>query len=126
MGVGKPEQLLECIALGIDMFDCVMPTRNARSGLLFTSQGTVAISNAKYTSDFSPIDPEGTSFVDQQYSKAYLRHIYKSEEMLASMIASVHNLSFYAWLMREARAQIIAGTFKEWKDKMVKQVSRRL
>jgi queuine tRNA-ribosyltransferase len=126
MGVGKPEQLLECIALGIDMFDCVMPTRNARSGLLFTSQGTIAISNAKYKDDFSPIDPDGTSFVDQQYSKAYLRHIYKSEEMLAAMIASVHNLTFYAWLMREARTQIIAGTFRAWKEKMVKQVSRRL
>ena len=126
MGVGKPEQLLECISLGIDMFDCVMPTRNARSGLLFTSQGTIAIANAKYKDDLSPIDPDGTSFVDQQYSKAYLHHVYKANEMIASMISSVHNLSFYTWLMREARKKIIEGTFREWKEKMVKQVSQRL
>lgn len=126
MGVGKPEQLLECISLGIDMFDCVMPTRNARSGLLFTSQGTVAIANSKYKDDLSPIDPYGTSFVDQQYTKAYLHHVYKANEMIASMIASVHNLSFYTWLMREARTQIIGGTFNDWKNKMVKQVSQRL
>jgi len=126
MGVGKPEQLLECISLGIDMFDCVMPTRNARNGMLFTSQGTVSIRNAKYANDFSPIDPEGTSYVDKQYSKAYLRHLNFADEMLASMIASVHNLAFYTRLMREAREQIIGGTFREWKDKMVKQVSRRL
>jgi queuine tRNA-ribosyltransferase len=126
MGVGKPEQLLECIALGIDMFDCVMPTRNARNGMLFTSQGTISIRNAKYADDFSPIDPEGTSYVDKQYSKAYLRHLNFADEMLASMIASVHNLAFYTKLMRDAREQILAGTFREWKNKMVKQVSRRL
>ncbi|TAL62534.1 MAG: tRNA guanosine(34) transglycosylase Tgt [Bacteroidetes bacterium] len=126
MGVGKPEQLLECIALGIDMFDCVMPTRNARNGMLFTSQGTISIRNAKYKDDFSPIDPEGTSFVDNAYSRAYLRHLNFADEMLASMIASVHNLAFYARLMREAREQIVAGTFREWKNKMVKQTEQRL
>mgnify|MGYP003873640435 CR=1 FL=1 len=126
MGVGKPEQLLECISLGIDMFDCVMPTRNARSGMLFTSQGTISISNAKYKDDLSPIDPNGTSFVDKTYTKAYLHHVYKANEMIASMISSVHNLAFYTQLMREAREQIIAGTFRDWKEKMVKQVSQRL
>lgn len=126
MGVGKPEQLLECVSLGIDMFDCVMPTRNARSGMLFTSEGTISISNAKYKDDFSPIDANGTSFVDKTYTKAYLHHVYKANEMISSMISSVHNLSFYTWLMREAREQIIAGTFREWKEKMVKKVSQRL
>ncbi|MEK6616556.1 MAG: tRNA guanosine(34) transglycosylase Tgt [Bacteroidota bacterium] len=126
MGVGKPEQLLECIALGIDMFDCVMPTRNARNGMLFTSNGTIAISNAKYKDDFSPIDPDGTSFVDKQYSKAYLRHLNKADEMLASQIASIHNLAFFLHLMRQARKKIMEGTFKEWKDKMVKQMRQRL
>ncbi len=126
MGVGKPEQLLECIALGIDMFDCVMPTRNARNGMLFTSQGTIAIRNEKWKDDFSPIDENGTSFVDKTYSKAYLRHLNFADEMLASMIASVHNLAFYTSLMREAREKIIDGTFKEWKEKTVKLVSQRL
>jgi queuine tRNA-ribosyltransferase len=126
MGVGKPEQLLECISLGIDMFDCVMPTRNARNGMLFTRNGTIAIRNEKWKNDFSPIDPDGTSYVDKIYSKAYLRHLNFSDEMLASMIASIHNLAFYLWLMREAREKIIEGTFKEWKEKMVKQVSQRL
>ncbi len=126
MGVGKPEQLLECIALGIDMFDCVMPTRNARNGMLFTRNGTITIRNAKYMNDFSPIDPEGTSYIDNQYSKAYLRHLNFADEMLASMIASVHNLAFFASLMREAREKIIDGTFREWKERMVKQVSQRL
>ena len=126
MGVGKPEQLLECIALGIDMFDCVMPTRNARNGMLFTRNGTVSIRNERWKDDFSPIDPDGTSYVDKIYSKAYLRHLNFADEMLASMIASVHNLAFYTWLMREARAKIMEGTFKEWKEKMVKQVSQRL
>ena len=126
MGVGKPEQLLECISLGIDMFDCVMPTRNARNGMLFTRQGTVSIRNAKYTNDFSPIDPEGTSFVDHTYSKAYLRHLNHADEMLASMIASVHNLAFFTALMREAREHILDGSFREWKEKTVKEVSRKL
>lgn len=126
MGVGTPAQLLECISLGIDMFDCVMPTRNARNGMLFTRNGTIAIRNAKYKDDFSPIDPEGTSFVDQQYSKAYLRHLNMADEMLASQIASIHNLAFYLSLMKEARERIIEGNFKEWKDKMVKQLTQRL
>ena len=126
MGVGKPEQLLECIALGIDMFDCVMPTRNARNGMLFTKHGTIAIRNEKWKEDFSAIDPEGSAEVDRVYSKSYLRHLNFSDEMLASMIASVHNLSFYLWLMREAREKIIDGSFRDWKEKMVMEVSRRL
>ncbi len=126
MGVGKPEQLLECIALGIDMFDCVMPTRNARNGMLFTSQGTISIRNEKWKEDFSEIDPEGSANVDRVYSKSYLRHLNYSDEMLASMISSVHNLSFYLRLMKEAREKIIEGSFLEWKEKMVKQVSRKL
>ncbi len=103
-----------------------MPTRNARNGMLFTRNGTIAIRNAKYKDDFSPIDPEGTSFVDQQYSKAYLRHLNMADEMLASQIASIHNLAFYLSLMKEARERIIEGNFKEWKDKMVKQLTQRL
>jgi queuine tRNA-ribosyltransferase len=126
MGVGTPAQLLECIGLGIDMFDCVMPTRNARNGMLFTRNGTIAIRNLKYKDDFSPIDPEGTSFVDKQYTKAYLRHLNRSDEMLASQIASIHNLAFYLELMKEAREKIMEGAFKEWKDKMVKQLTIRL
>ncbi|MBI3502638.1 MAG: tRNA guanosine(34) transglycosylase Tgt [Bacteroidetes bacterium] len=126
MGVGTPAQLLECIALGIDMFDCVMPTRNARNGMLFTSQGTISIRNAKYKDDFSAIDENGTSFVDKNYSKAYLRHLNMADEMLASQIASIHNLAFYASLMREARKKIIDGTFSEWKNKTVKQLNYKL
>ena len=126
MGVGTPAQLLECIALGIDMFDCVMPTRNARNGMLFTRNGTIPIRNAKYKDDFSPIDENGTSYVDRTYSKAYLRHLNFADEMLASMIASIHNLAFYVSLMSEAREKIIEGIFKEWKDKMVKQLNHRL
>ncbi len=103
-----------------------MPTRNARNGMLFTRNGTISIRNAKYADDFSPIDPDGTSFVDKAYTKAYLRHLNFADEMLASMIASVHNLSFYTSLMREAREKIVAGTFREWKEKMVKQLSARL
>lgn len=126
MGVGTPAQLLECIALGVDMFDCVMPTRNARNGMLFTSKGIIAIRNAKYKDDFSPIDENGISFVDKQYSRAYLRHLNMADEILASQIASIHNLAFYLWLMREARKQIMNGTFGEWKKKMVKQLCQRL
>jgi queuine tRNA-ribosyltransferase len=118
MGVGTPAQLLECIALGVDMFDCVLPTRNARNGMLFTSQGNISIRNAKYKYDFSPIDENGNSFVDKQYTKAYLRHLNMADEILASQIASIHNLSFYIWLMHEARKKIIEGTFREWKEKM--------
>lgn len=123
MGVGTPANLLECIALGIDMFDCVMPTRNARNGMLFTSEGTLNIKNEKWAKDFSPIDPNLGGYVDTQYSKAYLRHLIKNREMLGSQIASIHNLAFYVWLMSEARKQIKAGTFRDWKDVMVKKLS---
>ena len=126
MGVGTPAQLLECISLGIDMFDCVMPTRNARNGMLFTRNGTIPIRNAKYKDDFSPIDENGTSFVDKTYSKAYLRHLNMADEMLASQIASIHNLAFFLSLLRETRKRIIDGTFKEWKEKTVKLVNQRL
>ncbi|HEY4798566.1 MAG TPA: tRNA guanosine(34) transglycosylase Tgt, partial [Bacteroidia bacterium] len=126
MGVGTPAQLLECISLGVDMFDCVMPTRNARNGMLFTRNGTIAIRNAKYKYDFSPIDEDGTSFADMNYTKAYLRHLNMADEMLASQIASVHNLAFFLSIVREAREKIMDGTFKEWKEKMVKQLSQRL
>jgi len=126
MGVGTPANLLENIALGIDMFDCVMPTRNARNGMLFTSEGIVNIRNAKWQDDFSPIDPYGTSYVDKAYTKAYLRHLIVSKEMLGSQIASIHNLAFYLWLMAEARKHIIAGDFASWKNTMVAKVQQRL
>ncbi|TRO63879.1 tRNA guanosine(34) transglycosylase Tgt [Christiangramia sabulilitoris] len=126
MGVGTPINILENIALGIDMFDCVMPTRNGRNGMLFTSHGTINIKNRKWADDFSPIDPEGTSFVDSMYSKAYVRHLFSVNEMLGRQIASIHNLSFYLWLVREARKHILAGDFPQWKDKMVKQMDKRL
>ncbi len=126
MGVGTPENLLECIALGIDMFDCVMPTRNARNGMLFTSEGIINIKNAKWKDDYSPIDPNGTSFVDSYYSKAYVRHLIISNEYLGKQITSIHNLAFYLWLVGEARKQIMDGTFAEWKNKMVKKVTQRL
>ena len=126
MGVGTPINLLENIALGIDMFDCVMPTRNARNGMLFTSRGMINIKNKKWESDFSPIDPDGTSYVDSFYSKAYLRHLIISKEILGAQIATIHNLAFYLWLVTEAREQILAGTFYDWKSKMVKQLAQRL
>ena len=126
MGVGTPVNILESIALGIDMFDCVMPTRNARNGMLFTKNGIINIRNEKWKNDLSPIDEEGTSFVDTEYSKAYLRHLNYSEEILAAQIASIHNLAFYLWLVNEAREQIRAGTFYDWKNKQVKQLSQRL
>lgn len=126
MGVGTPANLLECIALGVDMFDCVMPTRNGRNGMLFTSEGIINIRNEKWKADLSPIDPNGTSFVDAHYSKAYLRHLMVSNEMLGSQIASIHNLSFYLWLMRESRKHIQEGAFGSWKDKMVKKLENRL
>jgi queuine tRNA-ribosyltransferase len=125
MGVGTPANLLECIALGIDMFDCVMPTRNARNGMLFTSQGIVNIRNEKWKSDFSPLDPEIGGFINETYTKAYLRHLVISNEILACQIASIQNLSFYLWLMEKAREQINAGTFYQWKEKMVRQVGKR-
>ncbi|MDX1762576.1 MAG: tRNA guanosine(34) transglycosylase Tgt [Christiangramia sp.] len=126
MGVGTPINILENIALGIDMFDCVMPTRNGRNGMLFTSHGTINIKNKKWEADFSPLDPEGESFVDSMYSKAYVRHLFSVNEMLGRQIASIHNLSFYLWLVREARKHILAGDFPQWKDKMVKQMDKRL
>ncbi len=126
MGVGTPANLLECIALGIDMFDCVMPTRNARNGTLFTSQGVMNIRNEKWKNDFSSIDPGLPSFLNDYYSKAYLRHLIISKEILGAQIASIQNLTFYLWLTNQAREQIKLGTFASWKDKMVKQVSQRL
>jgi len=126
MGVGTPVNLLENIALGIDMFDCVMPTRNARNGMLFTSNGIINIQNEKWKNDFSPLEADSELFADTQYTKAYLRHLMQSKEILAAQIASLHNLHFYLWLMKEARNQIIAGTFYDWKNKMVKQLAQRL
>jgi queuine tRNA-ribosyltransferase len=126
MGVGTPENILECIALGIDMFDCVMPTRNARNGMLFTTQGIINIRNEKWKDDLSPIDATLGGYVSTFHSKAYLRHLIINKEILGAQIASIHNLTFYLWLVKEARKQILAGTFAEWKNKMVKTVSQRL
>jgi len=126
MGVGTPVNLLENIALGIDMFDCVLPTRNARHGLLYTQNGIINIKNEKWKNDFSVLDENGTSFVDKAYTKAYLRHLMHSEEILGAQIASIHNLAFYLWLVTEARKQIITGTFYDWKNKMVKNLKQRL
>lgn len=126
MGVGTPVNILEAIDRGIDMFDCVMPTRNGRNGMLFTRHGIINIKNNKWANDFSPIDPEGTSFVDHQYSKAYLRHLFQAREMLGAQIGSMHNLAFYLWLVGEARQRIFDGSFKEWKAVMVKQLRHRL
>jgi queuine tRNA-ribosyltransferase len=126
MGVGTPINILENIALGIDMFDCVMPTRNARNGMLFTANGTINIKNKKWEADFSPIDEMGYTFVDTEYSKSYLRHLFAANEYLGKQIATIHNLGFYMWLVREARKQILAGTFKPWKEMMVKNMSQRL
>lgn len=126
MGVGTPVNLLEAISRGVDMFDCVMPTRNGRNGMLFTSEGIINIRNKKWEQDFSPIDPNGTSFVDTTYTKAYLRHLHIAGEMLAAQIASIHNLAFYLWLVGEARRQIVAGTFTPWKDVMIEKLQRRL
>tara|TARA_R110002124_G_scaffold107047_5_gene259281 strand:- start:1053 stop:2183 length:1131 start_codon:yes stop_codon:yes gene_type:complete len=126
MGVGTPINILENIALGIDMFDCVMPTRNARNGMLFTAHGTINIKNKKWENDFSAIDEMDITFVDTLYSKAYLRHLFAAKELLGKQIATIHNLGFYLWLTREARKHILAGDFTEWKDKMVKQMDKRL
>ncbi|MEQ6123287.1 tRNA guanosine(34) transglycosylase Tgt [Pseudotenacibaculum sp. MALMAid0570] len=126
MGVGTPINILENIALGVDMFDCVMPTRNARNGMLFTAHGTINIKNKKWENDFSPIDEMGITYVDTMYSKAYLRHLFASKEMLGKQIASIHNLGFYLWLAREARKHIIEGDFLTWKNKMVNQMNKRL
>ncbi len=126
MGVGTPINILENIALGIDMFDCVMPTRNARNGMLFTAHGTINIKNKKWEADFSPVDDLGITFVDTDYTKAYLRHLFTVNERLAAQIATIHNLGFYMWLVREARKHILAGDFRTWKDMMVKQMDKRL
>lgn len=126
MGVGTPANILESIALGVDMFDCVMPTRNGRNGMLFTSEGIINIRNEKWKSDFSQIDPNGQMFVDAQYSRAYLRHLFVAGEMLGSMIASLHNLGFYLWLVREARKHILEGDFMQWKQEMVPRLTHRL
>ncbi|MDN3669705.1 tRNA guanosine(34) transglycosylase Tgt [Echinicola jeungdonensis] len=126
MGVGTPANILEGIALGVDMFDCVMPTRNARNGMLFTTEGILNMRNEKWKDDFSPIDPGLNSYVSNFYSKAYLRHLTISKEILAAQIASIHNLSFYLWLVGEAREKIKSGEFDSWKRDMVKKVSRRL
>ena len=126
MGVGTPINILENIALGIDMFDCVMPTRNARNGMLFTANGTINIKNKKWEADFSPIDEMGITFVDTEYTKAYLRHLFAANEYLGKQIATIHNLGFYMWLVREARKHILAGDFKPWKEIMVKNMNQRL
>jgi queuine tRNA-ribosyltransferase len=126
MGVGTPENILECIALGIDMFDCVMPTRNARNGMLFTTNGIINIRNEKWKEDLSPLDAPLGGYASTFYSKAYLRHLIINKEILGAQIATIHNLTFYLWLVRSARERIIAGDFREWKERMVKIVSQRL
>ena len=126
MGVGTPINILENIALGIDMFDCVMPTRNGRNGMLFTAHGTINIKNKKWEDDFSQIDDMGITFVDTEYTKAYLKHLFTVNELLGKQIATIHNLGFYLWLVREARKHILAGDFTSWKNKMVKQMDKRL
>ncbi len=126
MGVGTPANILECIALGVDMFDCVMPTRNARNGMLFTTEGIINIRNKKWEDDFSVLDPGLHGYVDTFYSKAYLRHLMISKEILGAQIASIHNLAFYLWLVENARKEIISGTFFEWKEKMVGKLMQRI
>ena len=126
MGVGTPVNLLENIALGVDMFDCVMPTRNARNGMLFTSEGILNMKNKKWEKCYEALDPFGTSYVDSFYTKAYVRHLFVAKERLAGQIASIHNLAFYLWLVKEARKHIVAGDFMEWKEKMVPKLTHRL
>lgn len=126
MGVGTPENILEVIALGVDMFDCVMPTRNGRNGMIFTSEGRINIKNKKWENDFSPLDSNGTSFVDKAYSKAYVRHLIRANEMLGAQICSQHNIAFYLWLVREARKHILMGDFNVWKNEMIKKMEIRL
>ncbi len=126
MGVGTPVNILESVAMGIDMFDCVMPTRNGRNGMLFTPRGIINMRNNKWKDDFTVLDPDGICFVDQQYSRAYLRHLIISKEILGAQIASLHNLSFYLWLMKEARKKIREGVFGDWKEKMIRQLAERL
>ena len=126
MGVGTPANILEGISRGVDMFDCVMPTRNGRNGMIFTSEGIINLKNEKWKMDFSPVDPNGETFVDTQYTRAYLRHLFVAGEILGPMIASLHNIGFYLWLVREARKHIIGGDFAEWRDVMLQKVTRRL
>ncbi len=126
MGVGTPINILEGIARGVDMFDCVMPTRNGRNGMLFTSEGIINIKNKKWENDFSPLDPNGTSFVDSFYTKAYLKHLFAAQELLGMQIASIHNLAFYLWLVKTAREKIEEGSFTPWKNEMVKKLGTRL
>lgn len=126
MGVGTPINILEAIERGVDMFDCVMPTRNGRNGMLFTSQGIMNMKNEKWKNDFSPLDEFGTSYVDKVYSKAYVRHLFVSKELLAMQIASIHNLAFYLWLVSEARAHIAQGDFSMWKKEMIFRLGQRL
>ena len=126
MGVGTPANILEGIARGVDMFDCVMPTRNGRNGMIFTREGTINIKNIKWKNDFSPIEENGASFVDTKFTKAYLRHLIVSKELLGAQIASLHNLSFYLWLVTEAREKIIDGSFLKWKNEMMNKLSNRL
>ncbi|MFC0876866.1 tRNA guanosine(34) transglycosylase Tgt [Saccharicrinis sp. FJH2] len=126
MGVGTPANILEGISLGVDMFDCVMPTRNGRNGMVFTSEGIMNMRNKKWSDDFSPLDPNGTAFVDRIYSRAYVRHLFVSKELLGMQIASIHNLAFYLWLVKEARKHIILGDFASWKTMMMKKVTTRL
>lgn len=126
MGVGTPANILEGISRGVDMFDCVMPTRNGRNGMIFTSEGIINLKNEKWKFDFSPLDPNGETFVDAQYSRAYVRHLFVAGEILGPMIASLHNIGFYLWLVREARKHIIGGDFALWRDEMLQKVTRRL
>ena len=126
MGVGTPANILEAIGRGVDMFDCVMPTRNGRNGMLFTRDGVMNMRNAKWARDFSPIDPDGASFADRTYTKAYLHHLFIAGEMFAAMIASEHNLAFYLWLVREARTHIEAGDFTAWKADTLARTTRRI
>ena len=126
MGVGTPVNILEAISLGVDMFDCVMPTRNGRNAMLFTANGVMNMRNAKWATDFTPVDPDGHSYVDTAYTRAYLHHLYKSQELLALQIGSIHNLAFYLWLVREARRHILDGDFRTWKEQMIPRLSQRL
>lgn len=126
MGVGTPRDLLECIAVGVDMFDCVMPTRNGRNGMLFTTQGIINIKNKKWKMDFNPIDEQLGGHVSTYYTKAYLNHLFHAKELLGLQLASIQNLTFYLWLVREARAQIVAGTFRAWKDKILRVIMEKI
>lgn len=126
MGVGTPANILECISLGIDMFDCVMPSRNARHGMLFTSEGIINIKNKKWEKDFSPLDPNGPTTIDSSYTKAYLRHLIRVKENLGIQIATIHNLGFYLWLVKEARKHILEGDFASWKNQMIPKLTNRL